>query len=235
MKKLLILILLCVSVPVLMPVQAHSATPPTLAQVASRVKAKQVLNRAEARTLAQASVAAVGGDAVVLEDFVLKYPQYASTLAVKVSTITNTTTAPAPLTAALSVACGSGQRTTSKTYYAKNVTNSTMWRFQVSKDFTWNSCVKRVNDDDFMSSDGIQGYVYGPFQFAWDDLGVTDHHGGYYNFSGQGSRSAHGSEATGKFKQCVGWPISICPSTVMPWVKNNAHYDGSVANYSGTR
>lgn len=212
---------------------AGAAVAPTLSDVKASVVAGRSLTAPERQLLAATAAKLMGEDPALIEAIITLQPKAVTALPVTEKTVTSPTIT--TTTMATMASCSAGTKSRTGTRYSYNITGSTIYRYRMTKNWAWSTCTHRVNDDDFMSSDDIDGYVYGPFQWAWDFSGTTSHSGTYYVFDGYG-KGGHSSLARGKFKYCISVPIigNICPQTQTPWVKVNAHYNGSSAVYTGS-
>jgi len=208
-------------------------TPVTMSDVKAAIVAGQPLTAPERHLLATKAAKVMNADPVLIERIITLQPKAALALPVSTSSVTSSSSLTAAPTFLAAASCSGSSRRTS-TRYSYNATGAKVWRYSLTKNWSWNKCAHRVYDGDFMSSDDISGYVYGPFQWAWNYGGTTSHSGHYYTFNGY-ANGGHQSLARGKFDYCISVPFigSVCLQRQNPWVKVNAHYNGSSATYSG--
>ena len=205
---------------------------PTLSDVKASVVAGRSLTAPERQLLATTAAKLMGEDPALIEAIITLEPKAIKALPVKEKTVVSPTIT--STTMALMASCTSSTSSRTATRYSYNITGDKVYRYKLTKHWSWSTCTHRVNDSDFLSSDDIEGYVYGAFQWAWDYNGTTSHSGNYYTFNGY-TNGGHTSLVRGKFKYCISVPFigNVCPQTHAPWLKVNAHYNGSSAVYTG--
>jgi hypothetical protein len=214
------------------PAKAATTPAPTLADVKQAVINGDKLTSAETKVLATAASRVTGEDSALITLVLALDPTVAKSLPVSTKVVNGPTVSTTPISYALASTC-SGSASRKSTIYYENITGARIWRYGLTKYWSYNKCTHRVNDNDWQGSDEIDSYVYGAFQPVWDFDGTQSHSGRYYTFNNY-TYGGHSSKATGKFSYCVSVPFlgNICLQRPQPWVKVNAHYNGSSAIYS---